>query len=348
MARADGSVWKHLAGNISAHYDRLSMLLLASTHPDPVMRILLTLSRLHRFNDGAVHFPVTQSELAEMASLSRNTANRALRRLVSGGVVEAGYGWLRIADPGALDHALAGISGRMPRRCGARSRSANPTGRAQCAARGGSARGRRGLAGFCLRPAPSSEIVGRRIPVRCGLKNSNGRSGRIPMRFLTAAAAAAALSLTAGAASAACDDGETVIKFSHVTNTDKHPKGIAASLLMERVNEEMDGKACMEVYPNSTLYNDDQVLEAMLNGDVHLAAPSLSKFEKYTKVFRIFDLPFMFKNIEAVDAFQASEIGQSMKESMMRRGLLGLQFWHNGMKQFSANRPLLDPSDAEG
>ncbi|SIO06649.1 C4-dicarboxylate-binding protein DctP [Rhodovulum sp. ES.010] len=168
------------------------------------------------------------------------------------------------------------------------------------------------------------------------------------MRFLTAAAAAAALSLTAGAASAACDDGETVIKFSHVTNTDKHPKGIAASLLMERVNEEMDGKACMEVYPNSTLYNDDQVLEAMLNGDVHLAAPSLSKFEKYTKVFRIFDLPFMFKNIEAVDAFQASEIGQSMKESMMRRGLLGLQFWHNGMKQFSANRPLLDPSDAEG
>ncbi|WP_074218495.1 Crp/Fnr family transcriptional regulator [Rhodovulum sp. ES.010] len=111
MARADGSVWKHLAGNISAHYDRLSMLLLASTHPDPVMRILLTLSRLHRFNDGAVHFPVTQSELAEMASLSRNTANRALRRLVSGGVVEAGYGWLRIADPGALDHALAGISG---------------------------------------------------------------------------------------------------------------------------------------------------------------------------------------------------------------------------------------------
>lgn len=168
------------------------------------------------------------------------------------------------------------------------------------------------------------------------------------MKLMTAAAAALALTLGAQTAHAACDDGEIVIKFSHVTNTDRHPKGIAASLLMERVNEEMDGKACMEVYPNSTLYNDDQVLEAMLNGDVQLAAPSLSKFEAFTKVFRIFDLPFMFKNIDAVDAFQASETGQSMKESMVRRGLLGLEFWHNGMKQFSANTPLILPEDAEG
>ena len=145
-----------------------------------------------------------------------------------------------------------------------------------------------------------------------------------------------------------CNDGEIVIKFAHVTNTDKHPKGIAASLLEERVNKEMNGKACMEVYPNSTLYNDDKVLEAMLNGDVQLAAPSLSKFEKFTKQFRIFDLPFMFKNIDAVNAFQASEQGQAMKDSMQKRGLQGLQFWHNGMKQMSANVPLMDPADANG
>ncbi|WP_415920308.1 DctP family TRAP transporter solute-binding subunit [Tateyamaria sp. SN6-1] len=166
------------------------------------------------------------------------------------------------------------------------------------------------------------------------------------MKFLTAAALA--LTVSAGAVAAACDDGEIVIKFSHVTNTDKHPKGIAATLLQDRVNEEMNGKACMEVFPNSTLYNDDQVLEALLQGDVQMAAPSLSKFEQFTKQFRIFDLPFMFKDINAVDAFQASETGQAMKESMTRRGLLGLAFWHNGMKQMSANVPLNSPADANG
>ena len=168
------------------------------------------------------------------------------------------------------------------------------------------------------------------------------------MKFTTLTATAVALVMSAGAGFAACEDGEMVIKFAHVTNADNHPKGIAANLFAQRVNDEMNGKACMEVFPNSTLYDDDQVLEAMLQGDVQFAAPSLSKFETFTKQFRIFDLPFMFKNVEAVDAFQASEAGQAMKDSMTRRGLQGLEFWHNGMKQFSANKPLMLPTDAEG
>jgi len=86
----------------------------------------------------------------------------------------------------------------------------------------------------------------------------------------------------------------------------------------------------------------------MLQGDVQLAAPSLSKFEKFTKQFRLFDLPFMFKNIEAVDVFQASADGQALLDSMQRRGLQGLAFWHNGMKQMSANKPLIEPTDADG
>ncbi|WP_420546905.1 TRAP transporter substrate-binding protein [Curvivirga sp.] len=169
-------------------------------------------------------------------------------------------------------------------------------------------------------------------------------------KSILAMTAASVLALGAASAQASdqCQPGEIVIKFSHVTNTDKHPKGIAASLLEERVNKEMDGKACMEVFPNSSLYNDNKVLEAMLQGDVQMAAPSLSKFEKFTKKFRIFDLPFVFEDINAVDKFQNSTAGQELKDSMQRRGLQGLAFWHNGMKQMSANKPLLEPTDADG
>jgi len=110
----------------------------------------------------------------------------------------------------------------------------------------------------------------------------------------------------------------------------------------------MNGKACLEVFPNSILYKDEKALEALLVGDIQLAAPSLSLFEPFTKKYRIFDLPFMFKDINAVDAFQASDFGSAMKDAMQRRGLQGLEFWHNGMKQMSANKPLLSPSDADG
>ena len=169
-----------------------------------------------------------------------------------------------------------------------------------------------------------------------------------PRKLFSAFMATAMVALGASAAQASCEDGEILIKFAHVTNTDKHPKGIAAALLEQRVNDEMNGKACMEVYPNSQLYNDDQVLEAMLAGDVQFAAPSLSKFETFTKKFRLFDLPFVFDDIDAVDRYQLSEDGQALLDSMQRRGLQGLGYWHNGMKQLSASKPLLAPEDAKG
>jgi len=74
----------------------------------------------------------------------------------------------------------------------------------------------------------------------------------------------------------------------------------------------------------------------------------LSKFETFTKKFRIFDLPFVFKDVAAVDRFQNSPDGEKLLNSMNRRGLKGLAFWHNGMKQMSANVPLILPEDAKG
>ncbi|PLW75285.1 DctP family TRAP transporter solute-binding subunit [Cohaesibacter celericrescens] len=168
------------------------------------------------------------------------------------------------------------------------------------------------------------------------------------MKKLVMAAAATAFALSAAPAFANCDEGEIVIKFSHVTAATGHPKGEAAALLAKRVNEEMNGKACMEVFPNSQLFNDDKVLEALLLGDVQMAAPSLAKFERFTKKFRIFDLPFLFKDINAVDRFQTSADGQKLLDSMQRKGLQGLGYWHNGIKHFSAGKPLLLPTDAAG
>lgn len=167
-------------------------------------------------------------------------------------------------------------------------------------------------------------------------------------KLLLGAVSAAALMLSANAASANCDDGEMVIKFSHVVAATGHPKGDAATLLADRVNEEMNGKACMEVFANSTLFDDDKVLEALLLGDVQLAAPSLSKFEAYTLKYRLFDLPFLFSSLKAVDAFTTSEDGKQLLTVMQDVGYTGLGYWSSGLKQFSANKPLNLPSDADG
>lgn len=162
-------------------------------------------------------------------------------------------------------------------------------------------------------------------------------------RVITVVALAVLAMFVMGAAQAA----PIVIKFSHVV-AENTPKGKMAIRFKELVEERLPGKVTVEVYPNSQLFGDDKVLEAMLLGDVQLAAPSLSKFERYTKSLQLYDLPFLFDDLEAVERFQQSPKGQELLSSMESKGLTGLGYLHNGMKQLSADRPLRTPEDAKG
>lgn len=164
------------------------------------------------------------------------------------------------------------------------------------------------------------------------------------MRKLTAGLFAAAAMMTATVATAA---DPIVIKFSHVV-AENTPKGQMANKFRDLIAERLGGKVTVEVYPSSQLYGDNKVLEAMLLGDVQIAAPSLSKFKKYTKKLQLFDLPFLFKNMEAAEKFQQGPAGQKLLGSMKRKGIVGLGYLHNGMKQISASTPLRVPADANG
>ncbi|EYU00197.1 TRAP-type C4-dicarboxylate transport system, large permease component [Pseudomonas aeruginosa PA99] len=138
-----------------------------------------------------------------------------------------------------------------------------------------------------------------------------------------------------------------VIKFSHVV-AENTPKGQGALLFKKLVEQRLGGRVEVDVYPNSSLFGDGKEMEALLLGDVQMLAPSLAKFEQYTRKVQIFDLPFLFDDIQAVDRFQRSPQGRALLTSMQGKGILGLAYWHNGMKQLSANRPLLEPEDARG
>lgn len=138
-----------------------------------------------------------------------------------------------------------------------------------------------------------------------------------------------------------------IIKFAHVV-AENTPKGQGALLFKQKAEERLGDKVKVEVYPNSSLYGDGQEMDALIAGDVHLLAPSLSKLEHYQKKLQVFDLPFMFKDINALDRFQQSEAGQALLDSMLDKNIKGLAYWHNGMKQLSADKPLLVPRDARG
>jgi len=138
-----------------------------------------------------------------------------------------------------------------------------------------------------------------------------------------------------------------VIKYSHVV-ADATPKGQAALKFKELAEKALPGKVEVQVFPNSQLFGDGKEMEALLLGDVQIIAPSLAKFSKYTPKLQVFDLPFLFDDVAAVDRFQSSAKGQELLDSMTKKGIKGLGYLHNGMKEMSANKTFRVPSDLAG
>lgn len=163
-----------------------------------------------------------------------------------------------------------------------------------------------------------------------------------------AAAQTAAIAAPSAGGTQGCDPGETLMRFSHVTSPTGSPKGVAADRLAQLINERLNGSLCMEVYPDSTLFNDNEVMDALLRGDVELAAPAISKIDTIAAPFLIFSLPFIFRDTDALQWFQNSGPGVRMRRELNDAGFVGLSYWNNGMRQMSATRPLMTPSDAAG
>lgn len=145
-----------------------------------------------------------------------------------------------------------------------------------------------------------------------------------------------------------CSEQPITIKFSHVT-ADSTPKGQGALKFKELAEQKFPGRVEIQIFPNSQLFDDDQGMDALLLGDIHFLAPSLSKFDRYTKKLQVYDLPFLFNDSDAVIKFQNSPSGVLLLDAMREKGLQGLAYWLNGMKQLSTNRSQLQqPQDVEG
>ena len=162
------------------------------------------------------------------------------------------------------------------------------------------------------------------------------------MKRLVMGAVAAAMLATSGFAA------EYTLKFSHVVSPNT-PKGKAADFFEKRLEELSGGKIDVQVYPSSQLYKDKAVLKALKLNSVQMAAPSFSKFGKIVPQLALFDLPFLFKDIDQLHRVQDGDVGTRLKGLVYAKGFIALNFWDNHFKQLSSSKKaLIAPSDAKG
>jgi len=160
-------------------------------------------------------------------------------------------------------------------------------------------------------------------------------------KVLLAASVMAALSLSANAA-------DFVLKFSHVVS-ENTPKGQAALFFEKRLEELSKGKIDVQIYPSSQLYKDKAVIKAIKLDSVQMACPSFSKFGKIVPNLALFDLPFLFRDIDHLHKVQDGEVGKKLKDMVTAKGFVALNFWDNAFKQMSSSKKaLIAPEDAKG
>lgn len=174
----------------------------------------------------------------------------------------------------------------------------------------------------------------------------------LPMRLSLIASLATLLAAlgTADAAAQAtpCDDGETVIRFSHLDPARGNARGEGAAALAERVNFELDGRACMIVTAEATDHTPASLLDRLQDGTFDMTAAETGTLAALSPRFQIYDLPFLFDDVQAVLAFQRSNTGSKLLGEGDAEGVTGLAFWLDGFKQMTANRAIREPGDMAG
>ncbi|KIL45141.1 DctP family TRAP transporter solute-binding subunit [Jeotgalibacillus soli] len=141
---------------------------------------------------------------------------------------------------------------------------------------------------------------------------------------------------------------EMTLKFAHVVaeNTPKHQGALA---MKEYIEAESDGKIELEIYPNSSLFGDQDEYQNLAANNIQFIAPDLTKFVGNNPQFNVPALPFLFEDDAAAIAFWDGEKGQEILTSLTDDGVLGLSMWPNGGKQITNNKRAIDsPADFEG
>ena len=147
---------------------------------------------------------------------------------------------------------------------------------------------------------------------------------------------------------AATGDAEYKIRVGHVlANT--HPYELGLKKLSEIAAEKSGGKIEIDVFGNSQLGNERDMVEALQLGSQEMVLVSTAVLSSFTDQFLVFDLPFMFDSTEDARMVCDSDLGTEILHSIDDQGITGLTWFENGFRQVTNNvRPITVPDDLKG
>lgn len=128
-----------------------------------------------------------------------------------------------------------------------------------------------------------------------------------------------------------------------------HPVHKAMEYLAERAYEKSNGKIQITVYPSQQLGTERECLELLQIGSLGMTKVSSSVLEGFSPNFKVFSLPYIFRDDDHKFKFFESDFGRELLTTTEKYWLRGLCYYDAGSRSFyTKNKPILHPDDLKG
>ncbi|MDR3077594.1 MAG: DctP family TRAP transporter solute-binding subunit [Planctomycetota bacterium] len=148
------------------------------------------------------------------------------------------------------------------------------------------------------------------------------------------------LSVSAGMAA-------TILKLGHIADP-QNPYAQGAQKLADLMKEKTGGAVEIQVFPSSQLGNQRDLIEGLTFGTLDMTLTSTAVFGNFVSEMGVFDLPFIFRDVE--HAYKAmDQVCMEVGKLGEPRGIKTLGVMENGVRHMTNNRgPIRKPADMRG
>ncbi len=138
-----------------------------------------------------------------------------------------------------------------------------------------------------------------------------------------------------------------VLKLGHI-QSESDFWHLGALKFKEELEKRSKGAITLNIYPNSTLGGDRDLVEGMQMGtvDFGLIAGVLGNFEE---TIGLLELPYLFDSQEEFNKIIHGAIGQEIADKLLAKsGVRILNWWDRGPRETTANKPINSLADLKG
>ncbi|MGR5177464.1 TRAP transporter substrate-binding protein [Vibrio mediterranei] len=162
------------------------------------------------------------------------------------------------------------------------------------------------------------------------------------MKKLIMATAVSMLALSTSVMSA------TTIRIGHGANENYHLHR-ALEKFKEDVEAKSDGKFEVQIFANSQMGPDREMIEGVQSGMLQMAVSPSSFYSSWDPSFDVVELPFIYPSKQAALDTVHSPMGDKMLAKLNNMNLQGLGWMENGVRHVTNNsRPINSPEDLKG